>query len=251
MKKNKLLVVSVLFLLILLIQPGNFTYLKEVFTQHDLASQLNIVDSTEEKNQALTELIRLQNRELRFKDFDEYALVSEVNNQANFTAQELSLEKGTWIHYSDLDWLDRAGIVNAMLGKESFSLKKDRGDTLIFPAGWKKINEQIYVPSQLLGAALGGEPGNKKNLVTATNALNKEAQVYEKLVVDYIQETGNHVRYRVTPIFKNVELLPRGIRLEAQSIEDDSLSFDVYIWNVQMGYEIYHLTGSFRESRRN
>ena len=144
MKKNKLLVVSILFLLILLIQPGNLRYLKEIFTQHDLASQLNIVDSTEEKNRALREMIRLQNRELRFKDFDENTLVSGVNKQAQFNEQELSLEKGTWIHYSDLDWLDRAGIVNAMLGKESFSLKEDRGDTLIFPAGWKKINEQIY-----------------------------------------------------------------------------------------------------------
>ena len=48
----------------------------------------------------------------------------------------------------------------------------------------------------------------------------------------------------MTPIFKNVELVCRGIRIEAQSVEDDSLSFDVYLFNVQPGYSINYLTGT-------
>ena len=67
---------------------------------------------------------------------------------------------------------------------------------------------------------------------------------YENLVAQYIRETGHHVRYRVTPIFRNVELVCRGIRMEAQSIEDDSISFDVYIFNIQPDYDINYLTGS-------
>lgn len=49
MKKNKFLLVSILFIIILLVQPQNFQSLKSAFTQNDLASQLNISDSPEEK----------------------------------------------------------------------------------------------------------------------------------------------------------------------------------------------------------
>ena len=56
------------------------------------------------------------------------------------------------------------------------------------------------------------------------------------------------MRYRVTPLFKNVELVCRGVRLEAQSVEDDTISFDVYIFNVQPGYDINYLTGSSQKT---
>ncbi|MDQ8821382.1 DNA-entry nuclease, partial [Streptococcus ruminantium] len=49
MKKNKFLLVSIIFTAILLVQPQNFQFLKRTFTQNDLASQLNISDSPEEK----------------------------------------------------------------------------------------------------------------------------------------------------------------------------------------------------------
>ena len=101
---------------------------------------------------------------------------------------------------------------------------------------------------------LTGENANVKNLFTGTRALNanfkdeKSSMVYyENLVANYIKETGHHVRYRVTPIFKNVELVARGVRLEAQSIEDDTVSFDVYIFNVQPEYEINYLTGTSKK----
>lgn len=49
MKKNKFLLVSVLFIAIFLVQPQNFQSLKSAFTQNDIATQLNISDSPEEK----------------------------------------------------------------------------------------------------------------------------------------------------------------------------------------------------------
>ena len=70
---------------------------------------------------------------------------------------------------------------------------------------------------------------------------------YENMVASYIKETGHHVRYRVTPIFKNVELVARGIRMEAQSVEDDTVSFDIYIFNSQPGYDINYLTGTSKK----
>lgn len=67
------------------------------------------------------------------------------------------------------------------------------------------------------------------------------------MVANYIKETNHHVRYRVTPIFKNVELVARGIRMEAQSVEDDTVSFDIYIFNSQPGYDINYLTGTSKK----
>lgn len=98
---------------------------------------------------------------------------------------------------------------------------------------------------------MSGENANVKNLFTGTRALNanfsaeKNSMVYyENLIAQYIKTTGHHVRYRVTPLFKNVELVCRGVRIEAQSIEDQTISFDIYIFNVQPNYEINYLTGT-------
>lgn len=50
MKKNKSVLVVLLFLAIILIQPRNIQRIITIFTQNDIATQLNIADSAEEKN---------------------------------------------------------------------------------------------------------------------------------------------------------------------------------------------------------
>ncbi|MCW0990706.1 DNA/RNA non-specific endonuclease, partial [Streptococcus anginosus] len=126
------------------------------------------------------------------------------------------------------------------------------------PSGWKnkKIifngkKDYLYNRSHLIAFELSGENANVKNLFTGTRALNanfsaeKNSMVYyENIIAQYIKTTGHHVRYRVTPLFKNVELVCRGVRIEAQSIEDQTISFDIYIFNVQPNYEINYLTGT-------
>ena len=67
MKKNKFLLVSVLFIAIFLVQPQNFQSLKSAFTQNDIATQLNISDSPEEKNSDLGNAHQTQNEELKIK----------------------------------------------------------------------------------------------------------------------------------------------------------------------------------------
>lgn len=39
----------------------------------------------------------------------------------------------------------------------------------------------------------------------------------ENDVADYVEETGNHVLFRATPIFNDDELIARGVQLEALS----------------------------------
>ena len=158
--------------------------------------------------------------------------------------------------------VNRVGVAEAMLGQELMPTEK-RGDiSSVKPTGWKnkKIifngqSDYLYNRSHLIGYQLTGQNANVKNLFTGTRALNanfddeKNSMVYyENLVADYIKKTGHHVRYRVTPLFKNVELVCRGVRMEAQSVEDDTVSYDVYIFNVQPGYTINYLTGSSQKN---
>ncbi|HGD5620284.1 TPA: DNA/RNA non-specific endonuclease [Streptococcus agalactiae] len=261
MKKNKFLLVSILFIAIFIVQPQNFQSLKSVLTQNDLATQLNISDSPEEKNSNLGSAHQTQNEELKAKVFDGQHQVIVVNDKAQFTSEELSLENGSWEKYSNLDFLNRVGVVEAMLGQELMPQNEREDISSVKPTGWKnkkiKFNgkqDYLYNRSHLIGFQLTGENINVKNLFTGTRALNanfddeKSSMVYyENMVANYIKKTGHHVRYRVTPLFKNVELVARGIRMEAQSVEDDTVSFDIYIFNVQPGYDIDYLTGTSKK----
>ena len=73
---------------------------------------------------------------------------------------------------------------------------------------------------------------------------------FENMVADYIKETGNHVMYRVTPIFEERNLVCSGVLIEAYSVEDegDGITFCVYAYNVQPGVEINYKTGQNRKS---
>ncbi|CQR25153.1 DNA/RNA non-specific endonuclease [Streptococcus varani] len=261
MKKNKFLLVSLCFITIFLVQPQNFQFLKSAFTQNDLASQLNISSSPEEKNGELGNTHHTQNEELKTKVFDGKNQVIVVNDRAQFTAEELSLKNGSWEKYSNLDFLNRVGIAEAMLGQELMPTNEREDISSVKPTGWKnkKIlfngkEDYLYNRSHLIGFQLSGENANMKNLFIGTRALNanfdKEQSsmvYYENMVANYVKETNHHVRYRVTPIFKNVELVARGIRMEAQSVEDDTISFDIYIFNIQPGYDINYLTGTSKK----
>lgn len=63
--------------------------------------------------------------------------------------------------------------------------------------------------------------------------------------MDYVQETDNHVLYRVTPIFEGSNLLTSGVLMEGYSVEDfgDDICFCVYVYNVQPGVTIDYATG--------
>ena len=68
---------------------------------------------------------------------------------------------------------------------------------------------------------------------------------FENMVADYVKETGNHVLYRVSPIFEGSNLVASGVLMEAQSVEDngDGIQFCVYCYNVQDGITIDYATG--------
>lgn len=71
---------------------------------------------------------------------------------------------------------------------------------------------------------------------------------YENKIAEYCKNTGNHVVYRVTPVFTGVNLVADGVKLEALSVEDDKISFNVFLKNAQPGIEINYTTGKSRKA---
>lgn len=171
----------------------------------------------------------------------------EINhNQPDFSKKDLSLEQRTWTSFSDLDALNRVGVANAMLGKELMP-HQERERLFVKPTGWHQKfynDEPLYNRAHLIAYQFSGENNNLKNLMTGTASLNDPGMNdHEKEIGNYIRKTNHHVRYRVTPYFKGEELVARGIQMEAESIEDDQISFNLFVYNVQEGITIDYQTG--------
>lgn len=99
----------------------------------------------------------------------------------------------------------------------------------------------------LIGWQLSAENANRKNLITGTRYMNTEGMLpFENMVADYIEETNNHVAYRITPIYSGSNLVCSGVQMEAYSIEDsgEGICFNVYCYNVQPGITIDYATGN-------
>lgn len=174
------------------------------------------------------------------------------DNQPRFTAEEKTTT--SFEQYADLDSLGRCGVTFACIGKDLMPTE-DRGEiSKVYPTGWEQNKYDsalveggwIYNRCHLIGFQLTGENANEKNLISGTRYLNIEGMLpFENMVADYIKETGNHVMYRVTPMFAGNNLLASGVRMEAWSVEDDGegICFHVFAYNVQPGITIDYVTG--------
>ncbi len=168
-----------------------------------------------------------------------------------FTEDDISLN--SFETYSSLDVLGRCGTAYALVGPETMPTVERGPIGQIKPSGWHTVRyddlvdgKYLYNRCHLIGYQLTGENANEENLITGTRYLNVTGMLpFENMVADYVEETGNHVLYRVTPIFEGLELVARGVVMEAYSVEDDGegLSFHVYVYNVQPGITIDYLTG--------
>ena len=173
-----------------------------------------------------------------------------------FTAAQLTT--AGYEKYGELDSLGRCTAAIASLGEETMPTDKRGSISSVKPTGWVQAQysciktKDLYNRSHLIAWSLAGENANKQNLVTGTAHLNQEVMTqFEDMVLDYLKETGNHVAYRITPLFKGNELVCRGIQMEAYSVEDngEGICFNVYCYNVQEGVVIDYATGnSYSES---
>lgn len=184
------------------------------------------------------------------------ALCIDINHgMPGFTAQDEA--RGTFMQFSDLDFEGRCGTAFARIGPDTVSNEK-RGDiSQVHPSGWVQRkysfvdDGMLYNRSHLIAHQLCGENANEKNLITGTRTLNAVGMLYyEELVGDYVRSTGNHVLYRVTPLFAANDLVARGVQMEAKSVEDngESIQFNVFVYNVEPGVTIDYVTGESWES---
>lgn len=186
-------------------------------------------------------------------DFDGSTPYVIINENIPFFTDEKT--DSAYETFSELDSLGRCGVAISCIGKNLMPTE-DRGAIgHVKPSGWHSVKYDIvdgkylYNRCHLIGFQLTGENDNEKNLITGTRYMNVEGMLpFEDMVADYVKETNNHVLYRITPIYDGYNLVASGVLMEAKSIEDDEISFCVYVYNEQPGIVIDFRTGESRLS---
>lgn len=175
-------------------------------------------------------------------------IVQINDNQPGFSSNDLNVSNGAWQQYHDLDSLNRVTGADALLN-QSLMPHSERERLYVDPTGWhnKRIgNVWLYNRCHLIAYQLTGQNNNLKNLMTGTRSLNEPCMTeYENQIAEYLKAGSNHyVRYSVRPVFRGNELLARGVQLRAQSVGDSSVSFNVYVFNVENGVELNYSDGT-------
>ena len=164
------------------------------------------------------------------------------------------LEKSqTKIILSPLDETGRAGTALMLAGPETLPQGEREATGVYRPSGWHQNQYPGIVDSEppylmnrahLLMWALTGLTEEHENLISGTRYMNTEGMLEaESQVLNYIKKTGNHVLYRVTPVFVGDDLFASGVLIEARSQEDEDCVFCVYVYNVQPGVTIDYASG--------
>lgn len=180
----------------------------------------------------------------------ETAYVAIKNNVPDFNDSDLT--ENSYEKYAELDSFGRCGVAIACVGKDIMPTEERGSIGQVKPSGWHTVKydnvdgKYLYNRCHLIGYQLTGENANERNLITGTRYLNIDGMLpFENMVADYVKESGNHVLYRVTPIFDGDNLLARGVQLEAKSVEDngEGICFNVYAYNAQPDIAINYETG--------
>ena len=176
------------------------------------------------------------------------------DGEPTFTKEEMTTE--SYENYSEQDELGRCVAAEACIGQDLMPSKGRGNIGQVKPSGWqtKKYEhiegKYLYNRCHLIGYQLTAENANKNNLITGTRYLNIEGMLpFENMTADYIKETGNHVMYRVIPVYTGDNLVADGVIMEAKSVEDDGegISFRIYAYNVQPGVVIDYTTGNSKK----
>lgn len=177
-----------------------------------------------------------------------YVVVND--NEPYFDRDDFT--KKSFESYSPLDALGRCGVAYANIGEDLMPTEERGSIGMIKPSGWQTVKydfidgKYLYNRCHLIGYQLSGENANERNLITGTRYMNTQGMLpFENEVAEYVKDTGNHVLYRVTPIFEGNNLVADGVLMEAMSVEDRGLDieFNVFVYNVQPNVKIDYKTG--------
>ena len=223
-KKNKILKIAVIAILLGVFAIKNIDKIKKGLPNEPVIKRKGMKQNTEKVKE--TEIINPSERKEmsqadtvtsvdlnQIPDFDEVTTFVAINNHIpTFTEEDKAkARESSFEEYSPLDGLGRVGIATANLGKETMPPKGEKRGPIghVKPSGWQSLKfdnvdgKYLYNRSHLIGWQLSAENDNEKNLATGTRFFNVDGMLpFENLVADYIKNTGNHVLYRVTPIFE-------------------------------------------------
>ena len=177
----------------------------------------------------------------------------EVNNNKPYF-QSVELTTDSFRRFSELDSLGRCGVVFACIGTDSLPTEERGAIGMIKPTGWHTEryddlikDKYLYNRCHLIAFELSGENANPQNLITGTRYMNIEGMLpFENRVRDYVENSNNHVMYRVTPVFEGDNLVAHGVLMEGYSVEDNGtgICFNVFCYNVQPYIEIDYADGT-------
>ena len=212
-----------------------------------------VVDNNKEDSNSFNNEISYKIDEI--PEYNNEISITLNNNKPEFEDNEFN--SNSFEKYSELDSLGRCGVAYANLSKETMPAKNEKRQDIsrVKPTGW--INRRydsliedggyLYNRCHLIAYKLSAENDNEKNLITGTRYFNVNGMLpFETKVMNYLEKNNNkHILYRVTPIFKDNNLVASGVKMEAESVEDrgESICFNVYIYNVQPGVSINYSTG--------
>lgn len=237
-KKNTKQIIISIFIVITVIFAGYFSD--------------NLYQRTSEDtiNQSISSTTTTQTYSFDLEGVPEYygePYVVINNNVPGFDESEYTTE--VFETYSELDYLGRCGVAYANICQELMPTKEREDISDVEPTGWiqaKYDGEYLYNRCHLIGHQLAGEDANEKNLITGTRYLNIEGMLpFENDIADYVEETDNHVLYRVTPVFEDNNLVASGVQMEGYSVEDrgEGICFNIYCYNIEPNINIDYSTG--------
>jgi len=195
--------------------------------------------------------VPMQDTEVLNLQYGYESFVELSGNLPEFSESEITTE--SFEKYSEIDHLGRCGKATACIGQDIMPTKEREAIGQVKPSGWQLVKydnidgKYLYNRCHLIGYQLTGENANEKNLITGTRYMNVEGMLpYENMVADYVKTTNNHVMYRVTPVFEGNNLLAKGVKMEAYSVEDNGagVCFNVFVFNVQPGIDINYADGT-------
>ena len=226
----------------------------EVPVEENPVDEITEVEIEPEIEEVVEEESEPEQNGVDIDDLPPYAELASIkinDGKPYFTEEDLNVGD-TFEKYEDLDDLGRCVQASALLSKETLPTEARGQIGSIEPTGWHTVKyeniEDLYLYNRchLIAYELSGQNDNIKNLITGTRYMNVEGMLpYEDEVAEYLKTTENHVLYRVTPIYKDKDLLASGVVIEAKSIEDDGegISICAYCYNVQPGIIIDYATG--------
>lgn len=216
---------------------------------NDVLNEQQIFEITEQAEQQEQEISELSAPEVTVQEIPAYSGSPYVvlnDNTPYFGTDGLAAQ--SYEKYSDLDDMGRCGVAIANIGTDIMPTEPRESISHVKPTGWTSGNDPAqWNRCHLIGFQLAGENDNEKNLITGTRYMNVDGMLpFENMIADYVKETENHVLYRVTPLFKDSNLVADGVVMEAYSIEDngDGICFNVFCYNVQPGVVIDYATGN-------